>query len=103
MDVTGPGTTPTGRPTSAAVRAVLREPDRRPASTTTVPREIVAMIRFLRRNRGRVGADPGGTSATTDPTSAIRARRAEWASGYGRSTPPARTATVSPSAASAPR
>ena len=59
MLVTGPGTTPTGRAYSAAVRAVLSDPERRPASTTTVPAVIVAMSRLRVRNRDRVGALPG--------------------------------------------
>jgi len=36
-DVTGPGTAITNRPNCSAAAAVLNVPDRRPASTTTVP------------------------------------------------------------------
>jgi len=38
LEVTGPGTAITGRPSSRACRAVFSAPLRSPASTTTVPR-----------------------------------------------------------------
>ena len=41
-----PGTAITSRPASAASRAVISEPDRGAASTTTVPLLIPAMIRL---------------------------------------------------------
>ena len=80
-DVTGPGTAPTGRPSAAAVRAVLRAPLRSAASTTTVPVAMAAMSRLRCRNRERVGADPGGTSLTTAPSSTSAAMSAWWPCG----------------------
>ena len=53
MLVTGPGTAPTGRWWSRASRAVVSDPDRRLASTTTVARARVAMIRLRARKRER--------------------------------------------------
>ena len=41
-----PGTANTSRPKSAASRAVMREPERREASTTTTPEESPAMMRL---------------------------------------------------------
>ncbi len=67
IDVTGPGTAPTGRESSAARDAVLSEPERQAASTTTVARANAAMSRLRSRNRTRLGTDPGGTSETTAP------------------------------------
>jgi hypothetical protein len=71
--VTGPCTAPTARPRKCACPAVLRDPDRQPASTTTVAWVAAAINRFLARNllrtknasssigcggRGRVFSDP---------------------------------------------
>ena len=75
IDVIGPGTAPTGRPASIACLTVLREPDRRSASTTTVPRVIPAMRRLRARNLDFIGAEPGATSDTTSPSRAIREMR----------------------------
>ena len=50
-----------------ACPTVLREPDRRSASTTTVPRVMPAMSRLRDRKRDRIGAEPGATSDTTRP------------------------------------
>lgn len=51
-------------------RSVLSDPERNPASTTTVPVASAAMIRLRARNLGRVGAEPGGTSVSTAPARA---------------------------------
>ena len=53
MLVTGPGTAPTGRWCSRAALAVVRDPDRRLASTTTVALASRAMIRLRARKRER--------------------------------------------------
>ena len=45
-DVTGPGTAPTGRPSWAAKSAVVSEPDRSVASTTTVSAASAAISRL---------------------------------------------------------
>ena len=61
------------------------------------------MTRFRTRNLSLVTFRPGGHSLTTTPCAAIASNSSVWAAGYGVSTPQARTATVTPSAASAPR
>ena len=53
--VTGPGTAPSGRPSAAACPAVLSEPDRMPASSTTVASLAAAISRLRCRNRHFVG------------------------------------------------
>ena len=68
--MTGPGTAPTGRWCSLAALAVVSDPERRLASTTTVARASRAMIRLRARNRDRYGAHPTGTSLTTAPAAA---------------------------------
>ena len=55
--VTGPGTAPTCRPRSAAISAVMSEPDRSCASTTTVAAASPAMIRFRAGNAHFMIAD----------------------------------------------
>lgn len=70
--VTGPGTAPTPRPRSRAARTVLIDPDRTPASGITVAPDSAASSRFRAMNRCLVGADPGGTSLTSRPTSPTR-------------------------------
>ena len=64
---TDPGTAPTARPRVSAWWAVFSAPDLHRASTTTVTEASAAMSRFRCRNRYRVGAEPGGTSARTAP------------------------------------
>ena len=61
------------------------------------------MTRLRIRNRCRNGSAPGGHSLISSPVSAIRSNSAVLPTGYGRSTPQASTATVSPPAVSAPR
>ena len=57
-----PGTAKTSRPKSVARRAVISEPERRDASTTTTPEERPAMIRLrIGKFCGR-GSVPGGYS-----------------------------------------
>ena len=102
-DVTGPGTTPRGRPSSTAWWAVFSEPERQPASTTTVARHMAAMSRLRCRNRHFVGEKPGGISVITAPVAMMRCKSASCPLGYRRSMPPASTAIVSPSSASAAR
>ncbi len=96
--MTGPGTAINTRPSVAAALAVDRVPDRRPASTTTVPADNPAISRFRTRNRCRAGDAPGGYSLITAPTSAIRSINAVFATGYARSIPQASAATVGNSA-----
>ena len=75
--VTGPGTAPTSRPMSAAISAVMSEPERRAASTTIVMCASAAMIRLRAGKHQRIATNPGGSSPTTQPRSAIsRCRRA---------------------------
>ena len=47
-----PGTANTSRPCSAAMRAVISDPERRAASTTTTPSEVPEISR-LRRGKSR--------------------------------------------------
>ena len=62
-----PGTAKTSRPCSSAKRAVISEPERAAASTTTTPSAIPEMIR-LRRGKWRAcGSLPSGNSATIAP------------------------------------
>ena len=49
----GPGRTSTSWPSSLANRAVIREPERSPASMTKVARPSAATIRLRRRKRAR--------------------------------------------------
>jgi hypothetical protein len=102
-EVTGPGTTIAGRPTPSARFRVWVAPLRAAASTSTVPVVAAAMTRLRMRNRGRSGSAPGIHSLTSRPVSAIRSNSAALPIGYGRSSPQASTATVSPPAVSAPR
>ena len=101
--MTGPGTAHTTRPRARAHAAVLAAPLRTPASTTTVAPDSAATSRLRARNRYRAGRMPGGYSLTSSPLPLMRCRSAECPAGYGMSTPPASTATVSPSAANAAR
>ena len=73
IDVTGPGTAPTGRSSRAAWCAVLIAPERHAASTTTVARPAAAISRFRCRNRLLVGRLPGGTSDTSAPPASTTA------------------------------
>jgi hypothetical protein len=57
--VTGPGTAPTARPSSCARRATVIDPERAPASTTTVAAESAAISRARAMKRWRVGTAPG--------------------------------------------
>src|SRR5690625_1656568 len=103
MEVTGPGTAPNGRPSFTACRAVLSAPERKAASTTTVPRARAAIKRLRVRNRARVGAEPGGSSLTISPELATCSNTCALPRGYKRSAPPANIETVKPSTARAAR
>ena len=70
-EVTGPGTAPRSRPRSAARSAVISEPERAAASTTTVIPASAAMIRLRAGKVQRQGAAPGGNSEMTRPCSQI--------------------------------
>ena len=76
-----PGTAKTSRPCSAAMRAVISEPDRCAASTTTTP--IAAPeIRRLRRGKSRAsGTCPIGISEIAPPPSSIAASRSSCSDG----------------------
>ena len=52
--------------------AVISEPDRRAASTTIVMCASAAMMRLRAGKHQRSAANPGGSSPTTQPRSAIR-------------------------------
>ena len=62
-----PGTAPTSRLSSVAISAVISEPDRSRASTTTVIRLSAAMIRLRAGKVQRRAVVPGGSSAITTP------------------------------------
>ena len=68
-DVTGPGTAPTGRPSCSAKSAVVSDPERSVASTTTVAAASPAMRRLRATKHQRYGVKPGGSSETTAPRS----------------------------------
>ncbi len=101
--MTGPGTAIRRRRRSLACRAVLTAPLRWPASTTSVPVASAAITRLRTRNLSLLTCRPGGHSLTSTPWAAIASNSSAWAAGYGTSTPQASTATVTPSAPSAPR
>ena len=71
--VTGPGTAPTVRPSSAAKSAVVSEPERSVACTTTVAAPSAAMIRLRATKHQRCVSAPGGSSEITAPRSATAA------------------------------
>jgi hypothetical protein len=56
---------------SAAISAVMSEPERSCASTTTVAAASPAMIRFRAGNAHFMIPDPGGSSDTTQPSAVI--------------------------------
>ena len=62
-----PGIANTSRPASAARRAVMSEPDRTAASTTSVPRARPAMMRFLIGKFSGSAVVPIANSLTTSP------------------------------------
>ena len=68
-DVTGPGTAPTGRPSCCAKSAVVSEPERSVASTTTVSAARPAISRLRATKHQRYAVKPGGSSETTQPRS----------------------------------
>lgn len=93
-----PGTAITSRPASAASRAVMSEPDRGAASTTTVPSASPAMIR-LREGKWRAsGWLPGGCSATSSASCATCSCRSAFSGGKAMSIPLAITPIVRGSA-----
>jgi hypothetical protein len=78
-EVTGPGTAPTGRPSCCAKSAVVSEPERSVASTTTVRAARPAISRLRATKHQRKAVKPGGSSETTQPraTSCAWSRRCE--------------------------
>ncbi len=72
-DVTGPGTAPTARPSSAAKSAVVSEPERSVAWTTTVAAPSAAMMRLRAMKHQRWPSAPGGSSEITAPRFATAA------------------------------
>ncbi len=68
------GTTNSSRPRSSAHRAVIRDPDRTPASTTTTARDSPAMTRFRWGKVHFSGCCPGGSSETRSPPARKMAR-----------------------------
>ena len=76
-----PGTANTSRPASSASRAVMSEPERSAASTTTTPSDMPAMIR-LRRGKSRArGSQPKAISETRAPPSVIWSARSACSAG----------------------
>ena len=77
-----PGTAKTRRPWSAARRAVISEPERLAASTTTTASDRPEMMR-LRRGKSRArGSQPIGISLTWAPPEAtMRSARAAFSGG----------------------
>ena len=73
--MTWPGTAATVRPRSVARSAVMSEPERVAASTTTVSVERAAMMRLRAGKHQRWPPKPGGISETTAPCSIRRACR----------------------------
>ena len=57
----------TSRPMSAAHRAVIRDPEASAASTTSVPCDKPAMIRFRFGKLAAVGEVPSGNSLISSP------------------------------------
>jgi len=64
-----PGTAKTSRPCSPAKRAVISEPDRSAASTTTTPIEMPEIRRLRRGKSLPLGAKPGLRSLSRSPCS----------------------------------
>jgi hypothetical protein len=100
--VTGPGTANTSRPHSPAWSTVMEDPLPDAPSTTTTARDIAATIRFRAGKRNGSARVPGGYSLRMVPASAMRSRSRRLLAGYARSMPHPSTATVRPSARSAP-
>src|SRR5262249_2234676 len=83
-----PGTANTSRPCSPAKRAVISEPERSAASTTTTPSEIPEIRRLQRGKSFPRGEKPGARSLMRSPCSPIERCSSSL------SMPPASTATV---------
>ena len=82
-DVTSPGTAPTARPSSAAKSAVVSEPERSVAWTTTVAALSAAMMRLRATKHQRWASAPGGISEITAPRLATAAWSRHPRRGYG--------------------
>ena len=76
-----PGIANTSRPASRASRAVISEPERKAASTTSVPRARPAMMRFLIGKFSAREWVPIGNSLTIRPAAAMRCASARWPAG----------------------
>ena len=98
-----PGTAPTVRPSSAAKSAVVSEPERSAASTTTVTYDSAAMMRLRATKHQRIGPKPG-RELRHDAAALARPRRRASACSTGTATsaPHASTATTPLGASSAP-
>ncbi|MNC43539.1 hypothetical protein D3C75_924070 [compost metagenome] len=101
-DVTWPGTANTSRYSPSAYLAVMREPLLAAASTTTVPRDKPAIIRFRWGNSPCAAGVPGGYSDRSSPCDAIFLYKRVCSRGYITSIPQPRTAIVLPGPFSAP-
>jgi hypothetical protein len=76
-----PGTANTSRPCSAAIRAVISDPERMAASTTTTPSAAPEISR-LRRGKSRArGTCPSGISEIAAPVSSNAASRSSCSGG----------------------
>ena len=77
----GPGTANTSRPCSSAQRAVIREPLRSVASTTTTPRARPLMRRLRDGKWCDSGRVPNGCSESTAPPPSMRRLRSRCSGG----------------------
>ncbi|MNI63918.1 hypothetical protein D3C73_1193300 [compost metagenome] len=100
-EVMGPGTANTSLPASNAASAVISEPLRESASTTSVPSVSPAIIRLRCGNSPGWLFVPGGYSLSTSPLCEISRSSTRFSGGYTLSSPVATTAMVYPPQASA--
>ena len=62
-----PGKANTSRPCSKAMRAVIKDPLRKAASTTNIPKDKPLMIRFRLGKLAACGGERVGNSETMEP------------------------------------
>src|SRR5262249_51933187 len=87
------GTANTSRPCSSAKRAVISEPERLAASTTTMPAHNPEMSRLRRGKKRARGARAHGVSENKTPPARVGAARATRARGERRAWAAARAGT----------
>ena len=84
----------TSRPASPASRAVMSEPERGAASTTTVPSDRPAMMRLREGKLRASGCVPGGCSATSSARAETSSCNSRFSGGKVTSIPLAMTPIV---------